>query len=192
MALILATASRRVESASGFAGLSKPTWLSLICRKVSWLAARALAASALARLTERGKPPLSIQRTPVPAQVMHSRKPRRSMPSSSSEEWFGSLRFVMVESSASRFGLQCLDSSAPRFIPDNYCDHRVMVGAAHRARPRLEVEKRGRKSPVRRDANGARGFVVPGSVERSNGAPWTITGTDALGHPARRTFPFVD
>src|SRR3954464_4808223 len=83
IALILATASRGVASASGFAGLSKPTWLSLICRNVRALLARALAASALARPTERGRPPLSIQITPVPAQVMHSRKPRRLIPSSS-------------------------------------------------------------------------------------------------------------
>jgi hypothetical protein len=33
-ALILAIASSRVPSAFGLAGLSKPTWLSLICRKV--------------------------------------------------------------------------------------------------------------------------------------------------------------
>src|SRR4051794_9049731 len=83
IALIFATASRRVASASGFAGLSKPTWLSLICRNVRALLVRALAASALARPIERGRPPLSIQRTPVPAQVMHARKPRRLMPSSS-------------------------------------------------------------------------------------------------------------
>ena len=33
-ALILAMASRSVPSASGLAGLLKPIWLSLICRKV--------------------------------------------------------------------------------------------------------------------------------------------------------------
>ena len=34
-ALILPIASSSVPSALGLAGLSKPTWLSLICRKVS-------------------------------------------------------------------------------------------------------------------------------------------------------------
>src|SRR6266481_3381280 len=37
-ALILPTASSSVPSALGLAGLSKPTWLSLICRKVRPLA----------------------------------------------------------------------------------------------------------------------------------------------------------
>src|SRR6266478_6608595 len=57
IALILLIASSRVPSALGLAGLSNPTWLSLICRK--------------------GTPPGMVHRTPVPAQVMHSRTLRR-------------------------------------------------------------------------------------------------------------------
>ena len=38
MAMIFATASWKVALASGLAGFAKPTWLSLICRKVKPLA----------------------------------------------------------------------------------------------------------------------------------------------------------
>src|SRR5882672_9607409 len=75
IALILLIASSRVPSALGLAGLSNPTWLSLICRKVRPPASCALASSMMPR--ERGTPPEMVHRTPVPAQVMHSRTLRR-------------------------------------------------------------------------------------------------------------------
>src|ERR1700709_444732 len=68
--LILLMASSSVHSALGLAGLSKPTWLSLICRNV-----RPAGSAAWAEPTspsERGTPPEMVQSTPVPAQVMHS------------------------------------------------------------------------------------------------------------------------
>jgi hypothetical protein len=77
-ALTLLMASSSVPSALGFAGLSKPTWLSLIWRKVSPLTACALASPTRPR--ECGTPPATDQSTPVPAQVMHSSTLRRLGP----------------------------------------------------------------------------------------------------------------
>src|SRR4030088_2791994 len=79
IALILLMASSSVPSALGLAGLSKPTWLSLICRKVMPLAACALASPT--RPSDCGTPPATVQSTPVPAQVMHSSTLRRLRPS---------------------------------------------------------------------------------------------------------------
>src|SRR6476646_5856436 len=74
--LILAIASCSVPRALGFAGLSKPTWLSEICRKVKApLASSAPFASPME--SELATPPLSAQSMPVPAQTMHSSAPLR-------------------------------------------------------------------------------------------------------------------
>ena len=80
IALILLTASSSVPSALGLAGLSKPTWLSLICMKVMPPASAACAEPTSP--SERGTPPVMVQSTPVPAQVMHS-STRRRLPRSS-------------------------------------------------------------------------------------------------------------
>src|ERR1700730_16169165 len=75
IALILLMASSRVPSALGLAGLAKATWVSLICRN-----GRPEAPGPCAEPTspsERGTPPEMVQRTPVPAQVMHSSTRRR-------------------------------------------------------------------------------------------------------------------
>ena len=80
IALILSMASSSVPSALGLAGLSKPTWLSLIWRKVMPGAARAACAESMMP-SERGTPPVMVQSTPVPAQVMHSSTLRRLTPS---------------------------------------------------------------------------------------------------------------
>ena len=78
IALILLMASSSVPSAFGLAGLSKPTWLSLICRKVIPLASAAAAEPTSP--SECGTPPVTVQSTPVPAQVMHSSTRRRLTP----------------------------------------------------------------------------------------------------------------
>jgi hypothetical protein len=70
--LDLGMASCSVPSALGFAALSKPTWLSEICRNVNEVAAVAASARP-SRLKDFGTPPETVQRTPVPAQSMHSR-----------------------------------------------------------------------------------------------------------------------
>src|SRR6516165_680675 len=77
IALILAIASWKVPSAFGLAGLSKPTWLSLICRKVSPPACVSAAAASPSRPSECGTPPLTVHSTPVPAQAMQFNRPRR-------------------------------------------------------------------------------------------------------------------
>ncbi|MGY4594060.1 hypothetical protein ACVWXL_001806 [Bradyrhizobium sp. GM22.5] len=82
IALILLTASSSVPSALGLAGLSKPTWLSLIWRKVIPGAAAVAACAESMMPSERGTPPVMVQSTPVPAQVMHSNTLRRLKPSS--------------------------------------------------------------------------------------------------------------
>ena len=80
-AFTLAIASSSVPAALGLAGLSKPMWLSLICRKVRPPAACACASPMMP--SERGTPPPIVHRTPAPAQVMHLSTWRREAPSSS-------------------------------------------------------------------------------------------------------------
>jgi RNA polymerase sigma-70 factor (ECF subfamily) len=76
-ALILSTVACSVPTTSGFAGLLKPIWLSLICTKViSPLGSPVCPGLPNAR--ELSRPPPTVQTTPVPAQAMHSRNPRRS------------------------------------------------------------------------------------------------------------------
>src|SRR6185437_2446278 len=62
----------------GLAGLSKPRWLSLICTKLKSLAGAAASAAPISR--ERGMPPAIDQTMAVPAQVMHFKTLRRSVP----------------------------------------------------------------------------------------------------------------
>ena len=82
MILMRLIASSSVPSALGLAGLSKPTWLSLICRKVMPVGSAAIAEPT--RPSERGTPPETVQRMPVPVQVMHSSTLRRVRPVSGS------------------------------------------------------------------------------------------------------------
>src|SRR5207302_5460304 len=72
--------TRRSSDLFGLAGLSKPIWLSLICRKV--MPAGSAACADPTSPIERGTPPEIVQSTPVPAQVMHSSTRRRLTPSS--------------------------------------------------------------------------------------------------------------
>ena len=78
IALIRLIASSSVPSAFGLAGLSKPTWLSLICRKVMPAGSAAIAEPTSP--SERGTPPETVQSMPVPVQVMHSSTLRRLRP----------------------------------------------------------------------------------------------------------------
>jgi hypothetical protein len=78
-ALILSTATRSVAVTSGFAGLLKPMWLSLIWAKLKPPAS--LATDCWPNALELARPAPIVHTTPVPAQAMHSRKPRRSIPS---------------------------------------------------------------------------------------------------------------
>src|SRR6476646_4493454 len=86
IAFTLATASRSVPSASGFAALSKPMWLSLICRNVNPVDSAATAAPI--NPTQYGTPPLTAQNTPVPAHTMHSSTSRRPTPGPRSSKPF--------------------------------------------------------------------------------------------------------
>src|ERR1043166_1606630 len=67
-AFTLAIAASSVPLTLGLAGLSKPMWLSLICRKVRPLGC---ACASPMMPSERGTPPPIVHRTPAPAQVMH-------------------------------------------------------------------------------------------------------------------------
>jgi len=80
--LTFAIASFKVPSASGLAGLLNPTWLSGNLQEAE---ARGHFFGRLRRTRAeelRGfrHAPLSVQMTPVPAQIIHSRAPRRSIP----------------------------------------------------------------------------------------------------------------
>src|SRR2546427_4778636 len=78
-ALILSTAAFSVPATSGFAGLLKPMWLSLICTKLNSPSdSFELISGSRLRLYDFSTPPLITQRAPVPAQAMHFRNPRRS------------------------------------------------------------------------------------------------------------------
>src|SRR5262249_18702670 len=103
-------ASSSVPITLGLAGLSKPMWLSLICRKVSLFAGAASAPSMIP--SESGTPPEIVHSTPVPAQVMHSNTFRRLTPAFRSL-FVESLIVVLRDSSA------CLELTGPRrdFIP---------------------------------------------------------------------------
>ncbi|MGY3151807.1 hypothetical protein ACVW0V_000947 [Bradyrhizobium elkanii] len=83
IARTLLMASSSVPMVFGLAGLSNPTWLSLICMKVMPGAASAAAAEPTMP-SECGTPPVTVHSTPVPAQVMHSSTLRRLTPFSSS------------------------------------------------------------------------------------------------------------
>ena len=65
----------------GLAGLLKPIWLSLICRKVK--SADSAAKASPSRPKDFGTPPDSVHNTPVPAQIIHSSAPLRLTPASS-------------------------------------------------------------------------------------------------------------
>jgi hypothetical protein len=69
-------------------------WLSLICTKLSSPAPGAAAIALPPSSAERGMPPLTVQSTPVPAQSMHFRNPRRCSPASSSIASFGRMAFL--------------------------------------------------------------------------------------------------
>ncbi len=71
IALILAIASPRVAAGSGFAGSLKPMWLSLICTKLRLPFAASAADASPISPTVRGIPPLTVHKTPAPAQLMH-------------------------------------------------------------------------------------------------------------------------
>ena len=83
-ALMRAIVSRNVAATSWFAGFLNPMWLSLICTKFSVPAGAASAGApgvVCPSARDVSTPPLRDQSTPVPAQAMHFKKPRRSMPS---------------------------------------------------------------------------------------------------------------
>src|ERR1700760_476178 len=79
--LILSIAACKVAATSGFAGLLKPMWLSLICTKLKSALFFASFVVPAANDWAVGIPPAKVQTSPVPAHAMHFRKPRRSMPS---------------------------------------------------------------------------------------------------------------
>src|SRR5579859_6756830 len=99
-ALILSTAAFNVAATSGLAGLLKPMWLSLIWTKLSSpRACFPVSPESPLRLYDLSTPPCITQKAPVPAQAMHFKNPRRSMPS-----WLWSCRI-------SSFGLSAIASS---------------------------------------------------------------------------------
>src|SRR6516164_336379 len=113
--LTFARASSSVPITLGLAGLSKPTWLSLICRKLSLLVSAAMASSMMP--SERGTPPEIVHSTPVPAQVMHSNTFRRLTPPFPSP-FVGSLMMVLL----AFVGLTRLDRTRARLYSRNHPD----------------------------------------------------------------------
>src|SRR5262249_15934752 len=66
---------------SGLAGLLKPIWLSLICKKLKRVGTAATASPRSPR--DFGTPPKTVHKMPVPAHTMHSSAPLRLRPESS-------------------------------------------------------------------------------------------------------------
>src|SRR5499427_2931334 len=124
-ALIFAMASSSVPITLGLAGLSKPMWLSLICRKVSLLGWAASAPSMIP--SESGTPPEIVHSTPVPAQVMHSNTFRRLTPAFLSL-FVDSLMVVL------RYSSPRLVVTGPR--RDLFPDHRILQAGRGRLPPR--------------------------------------------------------
>src|SRR4051812_46436572 len=132
IAFTLATASRSVPSASGLAALSKPIWLSLICRNVNPVGSAASASPI--NPTEWGTPPLTAQSTPVPAQTMHSSTSRRPNPCPRSSKPLLAMSHLPVERlqmaplvrrlGNSRLYSQIIYSSRARDVP---CDCRLLL-----------------------------------------------------------------
>src|SRR6266446_1317779 len=118
IAFTLATASRSVPSASGFAALSKPIWLSLICRNVNPVGSAARASPIIP--TEWGTPPLTAQSTPVPAQTMHSSTSRRPNPCPRSSKPFLAMLHLPVGQTAPNGAAKTGDSAVSGFIPKKY------------------------------------------------------------------------
>src|SRR5216684_2811762 len=108
--LTFVMASSSVPIALGLAGLSKPTWLSLICKKLCLPGSAANAPSMIP--SERGTPPAIVHSTPVPAQVMHSNTFRRLTPALPSLL----LKWLMVVLRAVGFA-RGDDHARRRFIP---------------------------------------------------------------------------
>src|SRR6267154_231838 len=161
IAFTLATASRSVPSASGFAGLLKPMWLSLICRNVNPVGSAASASPI--NPTEWGTPPLTVQSTPVPAQTMHSSTSRRPNPCPRSSKPFLAMshspcgpngtRWRRIAPLNRRLGQFELYSQNIQFIRSvNDADAR----AVFRQNPSRTFPSKGRYQPIRlRKAAGA-------------------------------------
>src|ERR1700736_3354129 len=115
IAFTLEMASRSVPSASGFAALSKPIWLSLICKNVKLLGSAARASPIIP--TEWGTPPLTVQSTPVPAQTMHSSTSRRPNPCPRSSKPFLAMSHLLWGQTAPIGAAKEGDSTFPGFIP---------------------------------------------------------------------------
>ncbi len=164
IAFTLATASRSVPSASGFAALSKPMWLSLICRKVNPVGSAATASPISP--TEWGTPPLTAQSTPVPAQTMHSSTSRRPNPCPRSSKPFLAMSHLPVAKRLQmaplirrlgRFGLysQTIYNFSIREFPRYHCSFRRLrlPGAGFSVRfTKIAVYPRG---PFDRDVPGS-------------------------------------
>src|SRR6201991_149813 len=114
IALILPIASSSVPSAFGLAGLSKPTWLSRICRTLT--PAGSAASAEPTSPSERGTPPVTVQSTPVPAQVMHS-STRRRLRSRLSSLW-SCLNLIIARLLGPLIGFHGRDQGRGGFIPE--------------------------------------------------------------------------
>src|SRR5262249_27378427 len=121
-----------VPIALGLAGLSKPTWLSLICRKFNPAGSAAIASPMMP--TERGTPPAMVHSTPVPAHVMHSSTRRRLTPRSRPSE----VKSLM--------GLSCWVAVAERIERGDRLFPRIFVGGRYGSRDGRCL-KRKRKKP---------------------------------------------
>src|ERR1700736_6146597 len=121
IAFTMAMASRSVPSASGFAALSKPIWLSLICRNVKLLGSAARASPIIP--TEWGTPPLTVQSTPVPAQTMHFRTSRRPNPCPRSSKPFLAMSHLPVGQTAPNGAAKQETRPAQALFPNNIQFH---------------------------------------------------------------------
>src|ERR1700760_2523345 len=118
IALILPIASSSVPSAFGLAGLSKPTWLSLICR--NFMPPDSAASAEPTSPSERGTPPEIVQSTPVPAQVMHS-STRRRLRSRLSSLW-SCLNLIIARLLGPLIGFHGRDRGRGGFIPEKFSE----------------------------------------------------------------------
>src|SRR5216683_680585 len=166
IAFTLATASRSVPSVSGLAGLLKPIWLSLICRKVNPVGSAATASPISP--TEWGTPPLTAQSTPVPAQTMHSSTSRRPNPCPRSSKPFLAMSHLPVGQTAPNGAANQETRPFRALFPNNiqFLDPRIFP-----LQLLISMAAPGEEP----------GFLLPGSPRRQSRPTWAQSTATFLG-----------
>src|SRR6266403_347097 len=112
-------------------------WLSLICTKLSSpMASFGLNPGSRLRLYDFSTPPLITQRAPVPAQAMHFKNPRRSIPSSLRSCRISSLLLPVIFSSPTSEDTSIRNYLLPP-VPANFLGRAARVRESREPAPHM-------------------------------------------------------